>query len=76
MAVLKFQTVRFVWSNYEPRNGQVWIDSIGAWRRIRRDNPDAVTNMLDLAATAMGTGRQVDLEINDTTNLIQWILLR
>ena len=76
MAVLNFQTVRFVWSAWDPRNAYVWIDSVGAWRQIRRDNADAVTNMLELAAVAKGTGRQVDLEIDDTTDLIEWITLR
>jgi hypothetical protein len=76
VAVLNFQTVRFVWSNFQPRNGWVWIDSVGGWRQIRRDNADAVTNILQLAAEARGTGRLVDLEIDNTTNLIQWITLR
>lgn len=76
MAVLNFQTVRFVWSNFQPRNAWVWIDSVGGWRQIRRDNADAVTNILGLAAVAKGSSRQVDLEIDNTTNLIQWITLR
>lgn len=76
MATLNFQTVRYVWSNWQPRNGWVWIDSLGGYRQIRRDNADAVTNMLMLAAQARGNGHLVDLEIDDTTNLIQSITLR
>jgi hypothetical protein len=76
VAILNFQTVSFVWSNFQPRNGWVFIASIGDWRQIRRDNADAVTNILELAAVAKGTGRLVDLEIDNTTNQIQWITLR
>jgi hypothetical protein len=76
MAVLNFQTVTFVWSNWQPRNAWVWLESVGAWRQIRRDNADAVTNVLALAVEAKGSSRQVDVEIDDSTNLIQSITLR
>jgi hypothetical protein len=76
MAVLNFQTVRFVWSNYNSRNAHVWLDGIGAWRKIRPDNADAVTNILTLAAEARANNRQVDVEIDDSTSQINYITLR
>ena len=76
MAVLNFQTVRYVWSNYQSRNAWVWLDSIGGWRRIRPDNVDAVTNVLTLAAGALANNRQVDVEIDDSTSYINYITLR
>jgi hypothetical protein len=76
MAVLNFQTVRYVWTNYQSRNAWVWLDSIGAYRRIRPDNADAVTNMMTLAAEARANNRQVDVEIDDSTSQINYITLR
>ena len=76
MAVLTFQTVRYVWTNYQSRNAHVWLDSIGGWRQIRSDSADAVTNLLALAAEARANGRQVDVEIDDATNQINYITLR
>lgn len=76
MAVLNFQTVVYVWSDYEPRNVWIWLQSIGGYRQVRRDNADAVTNILALAAQAKGNGRLVDVEIDDSTGLIQYLTLR
>jgi hypothetical protein len=76
MAVLNFQTVSFVWSNYQSTNAWVWIDSIGGWRRIRPDSADAVNNILTLAAEARANNRQVDVEIDDSTSQINYITLR
>jgi hypothetical protein len=76
MAVLNFQTVDFVWSNYQSNNAWVWITSVGAWRQIRPDNTDAVTKMLALAAAAKANNRQIDVEIDDTLNQINYITLR
>ena len=76
MAVLNFQTVDFVWANYQSRNAYVWLDSVGGWRQIRPDNFDCVTNMVALAAAAKANSRPVDVEIDDSTNQINYITLR
>jgi hypothetical protein len=76
MAVLTNQNVLFVWSNYQPKNCWVWLQQVGGWRRIRPDNADACTNLIALAASARATNRFVDVEIDDATNLIQYITLK
>jgi len=70
MAVLNFQTVDFVWAERGSRNAWVWISSIGAWRRIRPDNADSVTNILILAAEAKANNRLIDVEIDNSANQI------
>jgi hypothetical protein len=76
MTVLVDQTVLYVWSNYEVGNSHVWLQAVGAWRKIRNDNVDACTNMTTLAALARATNRPVDVEINDATNRIQYITIK
>ncbi len=76
MAVLNNQTVSFVWSSYHSRNAWVWIASVGDWRQIRPDNADGVTNLLALAGEARANNRQVDVEIDDSTNQINSITLK
>jgi hypothetical protein len=75
MAVLNNQTVLFVWSNYQPSNSHVFLQGLG-WRKIRDDNADACTNMTVLAASARANNRPVDVEIDDATNRINYLLLR
>ncbi len=76
MAVLVNQNVLFVWCNYQAKNSHVWLQQVGAWRKIRNDNADACTNLTSLAASARATNRPIDVEIDDATNMIQSITLK
>ena len=75
MAELHNQTVRAVYRGYEHLNAWVMLDSIGAWRKIRPESADAVTDILTLAAEAKANNRVVHVQIDDSTDLINWMTL-